>query len=65
MSKLIDIKKSVARVKATMEIEGFKLNNNDIKRLEKIGKKELSADKIIETYIRRVLKLTGSKTNAS
>jgi hypothetical protein len=44
-----------------MEIEGFKLNKNDTKRLMMIGEKQLNGDKVIEKYIRRVTKLTGAK----
>jgi hypothetical protein len=58
---MISIENSVKRVKATMEIEGFKLNKNDTKRLMMIGEKQLNGDKVIEKYIRRVTKLTGAK----
>ena len=57
MEKKIDIKKSTERVRATMEIEGIKLNNIHLKRLEKIGKKEINADESIAKYIRRLARL--------
>ena len=54
MPKIIDIKKSDQRVKATIKIEEIKLNNNHMKRVERIGRKEINVNENIAKYIRRV-----------
>ena len=61
MLKQVEIDKSVAQVKATMEIEGLKLSIRDIKILKKVAEGKLNSDKLIEEYKRRVIRLMENK----
>lgn len=56
-----EIDKSIARVQATMEIEGFKLNKMDLKILRKVAEGKLDSDKLIREYKNKVSIFTGNK----
>ena len=60
MLSSIKIEKSVNRIKSTMEIEGFKLSEADLRVLKKVAEGKLESDVLIKKYIDRVLKLTGN-----
>jgi hypothetical protein len=47
--------RAVRRVKATMEIEGFKLSNKDLITLKEVAQGKLSSDFLIKEYKERVL----------
>lgn len=50
--------RAVRRVKATMEIEGFKLSNKDLITLKEVAQGKLSSDFLIKEYKEKILNAT-------
>lgn len=52
--------RAVRRVKATMEIEGFKLSNKDLITLKDVAQGKLNSDLLIREYKERVSNVMGN-----
>jgi len=52
--------RAVRRVKATMEIEGFRLSKKDLIILKEVAQGRLSSDLLIKEYKEKILNITGN-----
>lgn len=52
--------RAVRRVKATMEIEGFKLSKRELITLKEVAQGKISSDLLIKKYKERVSNIIGN-----
>lgn len=59
---LKEVDRAVRRVKATMEIEGFKLSKTDLITLKEVAQGKLNSDFLIEQYKKKILNLAENSS---